>query len=94
MNDLFYNITQFASETFPDATAQHHYKKLSQEALEAMAKPYDKSEAADCLIALFAAIDKSGFTIQDIQAAAAEKMIINRQRSWTRHPDGTYQHKK
>lgn len=93
MQDLIHNVTQFSNDTFPDATAQHHYKKLSQEAIEAMSKPYDIEESADCLIALICAFDKSGFSFDQVKAAAARKMIINKQRNWVRLPDGTYQHK-
>lgn len=78
--------------TFPDATSSDHLRKLKQETDEAINDPKDVSEYSDCLIALFAAVNRSGFTYDDLVNSTYCKLKINEQRKWLKNSDGTYQH--
>jgi hypothetical protein len=92
---LIYNeMGQFAEKTFPDATPIEHLKKLQQEVNESIQAPTDITEYADCLLALFGAAYRAGFTYAELVVATANKLIVCQNRKWERKPDGTYQHIK
>lgn len=67
---------EFATDKFPDATAADHLLKLKGEAQEAIDAPQDSSEYADCLLCLFGAAYKAGFSLHDLIYAAEEKFNI------------------
>ena len=89
---LFDAMGKFAVEKFPDAGSVEHLKKLKYEADEAIAEPQDLVEYADCLLALFGAAYKAGFTYEDLLKASEGKLEIVKKRNWKRLDDGTYQH--
>lgn len=65
--------------------------KVMHEAEEFAAEP-SLEEAADVFISLIAACTYFGWHPDDLARAARDKMEINKKRSWTQLPDGTYQH--
>lgn len=93
-DELFDEMGKFAVAVFPDATAADHMRKLSIESLESAECTDDIMEFADCLLCIYGAAFKSGFSYADLNAAAMRKLIINRARNWRKLPDGTYQHIK
>jgi hypothetical protein len=89
---LFNSLSDFVFKTFPDASSNDHLKKLKIEADEAMQDNRDSSEYADCLMAVYGAAAKAGFSFDELIRAGFEKLNINKTRKWKRLPDGTYQH--
>ena len=89
---LFDAMGKFATEKFPDVGSIEHLKKLKHEADEAIAEPQNLVEYADCLLALFGAVYKAGFTYEDLLKASEDKLEIVKKRNWKRLSDGTYQH--
>jgi hypothetical protein len=89
---LFNQMGEFALKTFPDATSTEHLLKLEQEVAEAIAEPQNLKEYVDCLLALYAAIHKAGFTYSKLTFAGFEKLEIVKARKWEKQNDGTYQH--
>ena len=92
MKKLFSEGRGFSLKTFPGATAEHHLLKLHEEVDEAINDPHNIFEYADCMIALFAAVSKSGYSIKDLETAMQTKLDILETRKWQKKPDGTYQH--
>ncbi len=89
---LFDSLSEFVFKTFPDASSNSHLKKLKLEADEAMQNNKDCSEYADCLMAVYGATAKAGFSFYELINAGFEKLEINKTRKWQRLADGTYQH--
>lgn len=89
---LFEKVGQWSVVAFPDAGPIEHLKKLQTEAQEAIEQPSDITEYADCVMALFAAVYKAGYTFDQLFTATEEKFVINQDRKWERKEDGTYQH--
>jgi hypothetical protein len=89
---LFNSLSDFVFKTFPDASSNDHLKKLKIEADEAMQDNRDSSEYADCLMAVYGAAAKAGFSFDELIRAGFEKLEINKTRKWERLKDGTYQH--
>ena len=89
---LFDFMGQFAVKTFPDAGSIEHLKKLKIEADEAIEEPKDIIEYADCLLALFGAAYKAGFSYNQLIEASKTKFEIVKSRKWEKLSDGTYQH--
>lgn len=89
---LFDQMGIFAKERFPNAGSIEHLLKLKQEADEAIKSPKDITEYADCLLALFGAAHKAGFTFKQLLFASNQKFKVVKQRKWERLEDGTYQH--
>ena len=71
-----------------------HINKLKIEADEILSDPGDLFEYSDCLLALFAAAYKAGFTYENIEDASRIKLEILKSRKWGKLDDGTYQHIK
>lgn len=71
-------------------------KHLAKEAMEAIAKPSDRSEYADCLILVFDAARRSGMSLLDLLIEVNKKIEINRQREWPKPTvhDEPIEHKK
>lgn len=91
--DLIYSeFGEWTKKTFPDAHSVEHLIKLKEEADEAIAKPSDITEYADCLGAIFGAAYKSGFSFDDLKTAFIKKFEINKSRKWLKSKNGTYQH--
>jgi hypothetical protein len=49
-------------------------------------------EAADVFISLFVSMAHHGWTNADLANAVWDKMAVNRERTWYKKADGTYQH--
>lgn len=92
MKDVYYNMGEFSVEIFHDALSEDHLLKLQHEAEEAITEPNDIYEYADCILALFAAAYKAGFTFEQFQQATEDKFEILKTRKWKKKEDGTYQH--
>ena len=91
MKNVYNEMGKFSVEVFNNATASDHLRKVKMECDEAIDEPNDIYEYADCMLALFAAAYKSGFTYDDIQNASEEKLKILKGRTWVNH-NGIYQH--
>ena len=92
MKKTFNNMGEFSIDVFHDATAVEHLIKLKHEADEAIENPQDIFEYADCILAIYAAAYKSGFTYEDISKACEEKFEILKTRNWAKGIDNIYQH--
>lgn len=91
--DKLYNeFGEWIKIVFPDATAKEHILKLKIEADELIENITDKYEYADCILALFGAAYKSGLSYEVLINAIKSKFEINKNRTWRRLEDGTYQH--
>lgn len=91
--DLIYErMGSFVYKRFSDANEIDHLEKLKQEAQEAKESPKDIIEYADCLLCLFGAANKAGFTYNQLLEATRDKLFICENREWKKKPDGTYQH--
>ena len=93
--ETFDGIGQWALASFGPGKPLACYAKLAEEFGE-VARPlqkqqYDKAiyELADMVIVLSHMAASLGL---DLQRAVDEKMAVNRARTWTRTPDGTYIH--
>jgi hypothetical protein len=93
-NLLFNEMGEFSVKTFTGATAKGHLRKLKEEADEAIEDPTDIKEYADCLMALFGAAYKAGFTYDALIQAGKEKLEINKSRKWVKLENEIYQHIK
>jgi len=91
MKDLFNEMGQFSIEVFSEAKSIHHIMKLKHEADEVLENPNDINEYVDCLLALYAAMYKSGFIYEDILSSARDKFEVLKSRDWV-VTDGIYQH--
>ena len=91
-NLLFNEMGEFSVKTFTGATAKGHLRKLKEEADEAIEDPTDIKEYADCLMALFGAAYKAGFTYDALIQAGKEKLEINKSRKWVKLENEIYQH--
>jgi len=91
MKELFNEMGEFSIKVFHEAEAKHHLIKLKHESDEAINDINNIEEYADCLLALYAAIYKSGFIYEDIIMAAKDKLKVLKERKWD-VKDGIYQH--
>jgi hypothetical protein len=92
MENTFLRMGEFSIRVMPDAPPTGHLKKLIHEAEEAISEPNDIFEYADCILCVFAAAYKSGFSFEDLKKAVAEKVNILENRKWKKTEDGLYQH--
>lgn len=89
------DIGVFTDKTFGESTPQSKAHHLAEEAMEAAADPSDIIEWADCTILLLDAVRKAGFTTDDLYAAVARKMEINKSRKWgDKDENGVVRHVK
>jgi predicted house-cleaning noncanonical NTP pyrophosphatase (MazG superfamily) len=91
-NELYELMGKFSIETFPKADSVDHLKKLQSETLEAIEDPKDVYEYADCLLCIFGAAYKAGFSYEELKLASETKLYVNKNRKWEKLEDGTYQH--
>lgn len=91
-NELYEQMGKFSIETFPEADSIDHLKKLQSETIEAIQAPKDIYEYADCLLCIFGAAYKAGFSYGELKLAIETKLYINQNRNWEKLEDGTYQH--
>lgn len=89
---VYEEMGQFAAKAFPDASSYEHLLKLEQEAVEAQVDAGNIEEYADCLLCLFGAAHKAGFSFEDLLKSAKNKLERCQSRKWKKMPDGTYQH--
>jgi len=73
-----------------DLTTNAHLK-VEEEAGE-YADDQSIEEAADVFISLFASLNSRGYTSAHLALAVKEKLAVNRERTWSLMPDGTYHH--
>ena len=92
MKEVYNGMHDFSVKIFHDSNEIGHLKKLKVEVDEAIEHPDDIFEYADCLLALFAASSKAGFTFEDITNASEEKLEILKKRKWEIGDNGLYQH--
>lgn len=91
---FYQDYVKWSHSTFGTDTPIHGLTKLITEAQEAKESPNDMTEYADCLMCLFYAFscafpDK---TMNDLIEAANKKLEKNKNRTWVKQPDGTWQH--
>ena len=90
---LFNDMGNFSTNVLSKADVESHLNKLIIEAEEAKENPEDLSEFSDCLLALFAAVHKAGYSYADFMNTTEDKFKIVLKRKWVLLNDGTYQHK-
>lgn len=90
------SISKWATETFGemksvDVAYDRFYKEVEElESKITLHKLYEaRSECADVLITLYHLCTKLGFNLRE---EVNKKMVINRNRKWQLHGDGTAQH--
>lgn len=76
---------------FPHSTPEAYALKMGKEALEFRESP-SLEEGADVVLCLLGWLDLEGHSVYDLFDAIEAKIIKNMTRTWTRLPDGTYQH--
>lgn len=83
--ELFLDITRWQRKTFPTSTALsklHHLKQEVDELINAKNDLELRPELADCFILLLGAADACGLDYEAICDAVADKMEINKNRTW------------
>ena len=89
--DLFQKAQgEWAADTFEAQTSEEKLRHLHKEIDEIIDDQQDVTEYADALSLLLDAARLQGITAEMIVSAAWTKLRINKQRTWTRNPDGTY----
>lgn len=63
-------------------------KHLQKEAAEAMDRPGEIEEYADCFLLLLDASRRAGFSFAELVAGAEEKLLVNKARCWPPCVDG------
>jgi hypothetical protein len=92
--DIYESLGDLSLRVFSQAGPIDHLRKLKEEADEAIEDTSDIMEYVDCLLALYAAAYKAGFTYEDMVKSSNDKMEILKQRKWMIREDGIYQHIK
>lgn len=92
--DIFESLGNLSLKVFQQAGPVEHLRKLKEEADEAIEDISDIMEYVDCLLALYAAAYKAGFTYEDMVKSSNDKIEILKQRKWMVREDGIYQHIK
>jgi hypothetical protein len=83
--DLWAALSRFSDRAFGPPSIRGPIgplKHLEKEAREAQAAPADVVEYADCLLLVFDAARRAGFTIYDLFDAAIAKNERNERRTW------------
>lgn len=98
-NELAYNHADWSRKTFGADKVRGPIgplKHLAKEVGEALAKPKDVMEYADCLLLVLDASRRAGFTSQRLVAAATAKLALNMEREWPtiQEADGAIEHVK
>lgn len=92
--NIYESLGDISLKVFPQAGPIEHLRKLKEEADEAIEDTSDIMEYVDCLLALYAAAYKAGFTYEEMVNSSSDKMEIIKQRKWIIREDGIYQHIK
>lgn len=92
--DVFESMGKLSNEIFSKASPIEHIKKMQEEGDEVIKDSSDIYEYVDCLLALCAAMYKSGFKYEDIITSCSEKIEVLKNRKWIVREDGIYQHIK
>jgi len=74
--ELYNDLGEWTKKIFPDADSVAHLFKLKDETDEAIKTPNDIMEYADCLMAIFGASYKAGFTYDELMSACKDKLAI------------------
>ena len=86
---LFENQKKFSAMTFGRYYRVHAViKHMRKELDELAAKPNDIMEFADMFLLLLDALWRQGFSINQLLAAAYEKLHVNRKRKWKKPDKG------
>lgn len=92
--DLIEDHARWSQETFGRDSASgpvgplKHLEKEAVEAQKAVQLPSDfREELADCFLLLLDAIRRGRFNLDDIVEAARAKMVLNKQRQWSKPID-------
>jgi hypothetical protein len=91
---LYDEMGIFSVETFIGSDSVGHLLKLKEETDEAIESPTDIEEYSDCLLCLFAACSKAGFTFEEVIDSSFDKLKELRLRTWIKRDDDLYQHVK
>jgi len=94
MKKLYKEVKYFTSKILCDSNVFNYLNKLKAEIKEVEEDTKQIEEYADCLIALFGASNSAGITYDELKNIALNKMVINKNRTWEKQPDGTFQHIK
>jgi len=87
------DIGEFTDKTFGKSTTASKMAHLKQEADEVVADPQDILEWADCMILLFDAARREGFSTDELYHGMQKKLGINKKRKWGQAgTDGVVRH--
>lgn len=90
-------LTKWAAlfQSLTDGRAQAKLPEEMQEFLEAVSGTEHKlEEGADVVIVVLTQLTTEGFTLVDLLEAVDTKLLVNLERRWKRHADGTVSHVK
>jgi len=92
---MFYRMTNWAEDTFPQRTNHSILTHLRRELDEIEAKPNDIEEWADAILLFMHGLREQGFDIHNLSTALEKKFAINQKRKWGK-PDehGVVEHKE
>jgi hypothetical protein len=79
---------EWSQATFGNVGPVGPLKHLAKEAIEAANKPDDLSEWADCQLLLWDAQRRAGITDEQLIQACADKLAVNKVRTWPEPKDG------
>lgn len=91
---------EWSLKNFPEATAISSLRKLESEIeeieVDIIERHREPKEYADALMCLFDSAGRQEIPIypEEIFKAFAEKLEINKNRTWVKNADNTYSHKK
>lgn len=98
LSELEAERMEWSVQTFTEATAISSLRKLESEIKEIEADILNDADAtteyADALMCLFDSTGRYGISVDQITAAFAKKLEINKARNWHKNPDNSYSHDK
>lgn len=107
LEKLFAEHQKFAAIRFPESTWQSSLRGLEREIKEVELAKFDYSvidghenrkllgfEYMDCFKYLLDSMKRNGFDASEIKDLFAEKMAINKERTWAKNKDDSYSHVK
>lgn len=97
LNTLISKQKKFSNKTFGNPQ-KCNFKipllHLKEEIDEVLSNPDDKIEWADCLLLFLDAVQRKGFSIENIIDISHKKLKINKKRVWKKDSNGLYKHVK
>lgn len=89
LDQLIQEIVAWQRETFKDGTEEGRIEHFKKEIDEYLADPSNGEEASDVFMLFIAIISNRGI---DLNAEAARKLAINKQRTWVKNDQGFSEH--